>query len=280
MVRKKALMVTHSYYPRDPRVRREAEALVAEGYEVDVICLRDEGERWRDKVNGVGIHRLPVRRHRRSGAIVYALEYAAFFVMACACVALLFAARGYRLYQTHTIPDFLVFSTILPRILGAPVVLDMHEVMPEFFAAKFGLGARHPLVMALEFLERISTRFASAVLTVSDPIRDILQRRGTPARKVTVVMNSADDRIFGGTRAETRKAQGDTGALRLAYHGMLSELYDLEPVIRAIAGLRAKGVGGVEFHILGGGAMRERYLSLARELGLAAEVVFHDEVAV
>ena len=35
-------MVVHAYYDEDPRVRREAEALVAAGHQVDVFALRRE----------------------------------------------------------------------------------------------------------------------------------------------------------------------------------------------------------------------------------------------
>ena len=40
----KVAMIVFSYYPADPRVRREADALVEAGMLVDVICLRDEFE--------------------------------------------------------------------------------------------------------------------------------------------------------------------------------------------------------------------------------------------
>ena len=37
-------MLTHSYYEEDPRVRREAEALVGAGRPVDVFALRREDD--------------------------------------------------------------------------------------------------------------------------------------------------------------------------------------------------------------------------------------------
>jgi hypothetical protein len=41
-------LVVQSYYTRDPRVRREAEALAQAGYEVDVIGLKGQGSKWRE----------------------------------------------------------------------------------------------------------------------------------------------------------------------------------------------------------------------------------------
>jgi len=65
-------MLAHTYYLRDPRVRREAEALAADGFDVHVICLseprtaRAMHEPRHAIVNGVQIHRLPLSRRRCS----------------------------------------------------------------------------------------------------------------------------------------------------------------------------------------------------------------------
>src|SRR5207253_8785075 len=73
-------MLAHTCYLRDARVRREAEALAEKGIEVHAICLAEEGntpgEREPDHaiVNGVEIHRLPIRR-RRGSVLRYLCEY-------------------------------------------------------------------------------------------------------------------------------------------------------------------------------------------------------------
>ena len=46
-------------------------------------------------------------------------------------------------------PDALVFAAAVPRLLGARVVLDLHECMPEFFSVKFGVPMEHPVVRLL-----------------------------------------------------------------------------------------------------------------------------------
>ena len=58
------------YYPEDPRVRREAEALASAGHEVDVICLRRITESARETVNGVTIYRLPLDHQRGSSGSI------------------------------------------------------------------------------------------------------------------------------------------------------------------------------------------------------------------
>ena len=45
----------------------------------------------------------------------------------------------YDLIHVHSVPDFLVFTAWLPKLTGTPVILDIHDILPEFYASKFGL---------------------------------------------------------------------------------------------------------------------------------------------
>jgi len=68
-------MLTHSYYEEDPRVRREAEALVAAGRAVDVYGLRRPGDDAEGLIDGVRLHRIDVQRHQGAGVGTYVREY-------------------------------------------------------------------------------------------------------------------------------------------------------------------------------------------------------------
>src|SRR5688572_12619636 len=72
--RGRVAMLAHTYYLRDPRVRRAAEALASAGVDVHAICLAERGQPRRATVNGVQVHRLPVSR-RRGGPLRYFYEY-------------------------------------------------------------------------------------------------------------------------------------------------------------------------------------------------------------
>ena len=72
-------MVVHKYYPVDIRVEREAQAIIMQGTQVDVICLRRANEPSTAKFEGVNIYRMPVRRFNRHGFLFQFLEYFTFF---------------------------------------------------------------------------------------------------------------------------------------------------------------------------------------------------------
>ena len=277
-------MVTHSYYEEDARVRREAEALVAAGRAVDVIALRRPGLPAQDTVAGVAVHRLPVERHQGSGIARYFLEYAAFFWRSAFTAARLHRRRRYGLAQVHTLPDPLVFAVAPLRGTGVPLVLDLHEAMPDFFRSRFP-GASHPAVYrALTMAERVSVTFADRALTVNDALAERLARLGVPLSKVTVILNSPSGALFDPEREPARPFMAD-GTLRLVYAGALTPLYQLETVIESMALLRdgrpemPPASWPVSLDVYGRGDALDSLRAAAGVLGLADRVTFHGRIA-
>lgn len=71
------MLVQNETVPPDMRVWAEAQALIARGYEVSVICPRGElYTRRREDIDGVRIYRYPRGPEGRS-SLGYLLEYAA-----------------------------------------------------------------------------------------------------------------------------------------------------------------------------------------------------------
>lgn len=270
---KRCCMVVHAYYPvGEVRVQREAEALLNEGYDVDVVCLRIPGELAVDSYHGVNVYRLPVRRHKKSGALIQLLEYLMFFVLAFFKLTVLHLWRRYDLVHVHTPPDCLVFVALVPRLTGCPIILDIHDLMPEFFASRFGVSRNSLPVKLVYWEERLACRFADHVITVTEHWRQSLIRRGVPACECSVLMNLADPRIFK-RPAQTQPKVGDNHRFRLIYHGGIPQRYGLDLVLRAIARVRG-AIPGIHFTVIGRGEYLDQLLDLTTELGLEECVSF------
>ncbi len=187
----KSCMVVYSYYPLDPRVRKQARALIEKGNSVDVICLRDEGEAAQEVVDGATICRVSFTA-KKGGYLTYAYQYITFVLMSFALLSKLFLKNRYDVIHVHSLPDFQVFVAIIPKLCGKKVLLDLHEAMPEIFAARFGVGETSFRFRLAVFLEKISSLFADSVFTVNDTIKERLIARGVGPEKITVIMNSPD----------------------------------------------------------------------------------------
>jgi glycosyltransferase involved in cell wall biosynthesis len=171
--------------------------------------------------------------------------------------------------HVHTLPDFLIAAALPARRQGARLLLDLHEIFPEFTRSKYPgpLGAIGAVVA--RGLERWSRHQADAVLTVNDPIAALLAGRpARPGESITVVHNSPDPGEFG-PRVEP---VGDAGPpLRLVYHGTLTPMYGVDIAVAAVAGARKAGLD-VRLDIFGDGPAASALASQVRAADLGDTV--------
>jgi glycosyltransferase involved in cell wall biosynthesis len=199
------------------------------------------------------------------------IDYVIFFLMIF--VHLLLHPLRYQVIHINNMPDFLVFATCLPRLLGIPVIHDVHDLMPEIYAEKFSSGEKHWVVRALKMQERWAGKFASAVITVEDRLKDILSERGIPRKKIHVLMNLPDDRIF--ARRDMLPPKPENGPFVMVYHGTLARRLGLDIAIEAV--FKAKNtIPRMELRIIGAGEERPRLIALRDRLGLQDVVKFSE----
>ena len=160
---KRICMVRNSVYPMVPNYRH-AEFLVANGYEVDFISLKNKGDKNKVTVNGVKLYRLPLEHHR-SGILRYVFEYSLFFLLASFKLAWLHLKRRYQVVEVSGIPDFMVFTTIFPKLLGAKVIYNLLDHTPASFVDNFSVDPKNLIVRLLHIVEKVSTHWADHVIT-------------------------------------------------------------------------------------------------------------------
>jgi glycosyltransferase involved in cell wall biosynthesis len=235
---KKIAMVVFSSYPLDVRVRREAEALVRAGMSVDVLCRTSRGELHKENVNSVTAYRLTLKR-RRAGKMSYIFEYGVFFIWAFFKLTLLNAKNNYDIVHIHNMPDFLVFTALIPRIFGTKIVLDLHDPMPELFASMVNVDENNIISKILRFNEKISIKFANLVLTPNLAFKELFILRGCPESKIHIIMNSPDENIFK-TNYKVERDKKYKDKFLLMYHGAVVERHGLDLAMKAISSLRDK----------------------------------------
>jgi glycosyltransferase involved in cell wall biosynthesis len=272
-------MVLHGNYPADPRVARETRAAKRAGFEVDVVAMREPGRPAREEVDGVTVHRLRVSRSRGAGRLRFFGEYVAFTGLAAVHLAWLALRRRPGIVQVHNPPDFLVAAALLPKALGARVVLDIHDLSSDMFAMRFGDSrAAHVAQRLLARLERLACRTADVVVTVHEPYREELGRRGIDSDRVLVVLNSLDE-----TRLPEDVSRPARDPFRIAYHGTVTPHYGLAVVLDAFA-LLPEHLSSARLQIVGGGDAVPELTARAEALGVSARVELtgvelpHDEV--
>jgi glycosyltransferase involved in cell wall biosynthesis len=273
-------MITHSYYEEDPRVRREAESLVARGRPVDVFALRRPGDPPAGNLDGVALNRLDVQRHQGAGLGTYMAEYLAFMARSTAALLRAHRHRCYAVVEVHTLPDFLVFAGLPLRLAGVPLVLDLHEAMPEFFRMRFPRASNPFAHRMLLLQERLSIGSASAVITVNQALADRLLAIGVAPGKVTVLLNTPSLARFD-PAAYPRRAFAQDGVVRLVYAGAVTPTYEIDIAIESIALLGARRPDlRVTLDIYGRGDSETSLRTLVATRDIADRVTFHGRIPI
>ena len=267
----KICMVVYEYYTIDNRVRREANALIEAGHFVEVISLSEVGRENRETINGVNMVRTPMKKFR-GGGLSYIFGYVAFLFWAFLFVTALHFRRGYNIIHVHNMTDFLLFSAMIPKLMGVPVILDVHDPMRELFITIF--KKKTGLVMNLIALQEwLSYKFADQLITVHEGRCELLMERGGRQNAIEVIHNFPDPKLFSGVNWLPMNADKFT----IIYAGTVSERHGLEIVISALKILENE-MPDLVFRFVGDGPDRKRLDDIAFGKGIAKRVIFDGQV--
>jgi glycosyltransferase involved in cell wall biosynthesis len=268
--RRNVLMIAYTNYKTDPRCLRAAEAAVSAGFHVDFIALRREGEPPVEDVHGVRLYHLAQARYRGKALLAYVLNYLLFFIRCFFKAAALHWKNRYSVVHVNNMPDFFVFCAFVPKVMGAKVILDIHDPMPNTFASKYKKGESSLIYKLLLWQERLSARYADRVITVHDPVRDhVLAGHGLNCGAIGVVANFPDDELF-----QAQKNYEINGRLKMVFHGTILERYGLRTVVEAIAALPNRD--RLSLKIIGEGDFSEDLKKLIEFHQLAGTVDFEN----
>ena len=268
-MRKYICLIVQNYYQHDVKVNRYVNVLLNNGYYVDVIALSERGMPFIEKQDKFSIFRIGLPK-KRGSLIRYFMEYLVFFLESTFLVSILYFKKRYDIIHVNTLPDFLVFSTLFVKLLGAKIILDMHEIAPEFFQVKFNKSENNISIRFLKIIEKLSLSFCDHSLTVTEAIKNIFIKRAISKNKIDVIMNVPDKIV----EKETTKLDY-SDRFNLVYHGTLTELYSLEQIITALSKL-IKRIPHVKLYVYGEGPSKQKLEELSASLDLEEYVSFKD----
>lgn len=274
------LIIAYTNYARDGRVKRQAEALAGRGDQVDAICLAD-GEVA--DTHGVCVTGLLLPRYRGASRVSYLRSYLNFFSQAAALAVRRSLHARYDVVIVCTMPDAAILSALPCRLFGSKLVLDVHDTMPELYLDKF--GGRHGRIGArmLMLQERLSARLADRVLAVHDLHAERLHQSGVPQRKLVVIANSPDPRIFpvADMDCQSRRVRSEpgVGTFSIICHGTISRRLGLDTTLAALALVHHR-FPLIRLRVIGAGDYLNELKSLSRKLRVESAVSFENPVPI
>ncbi|MGY1745248.1 glycosyltransferase family 4 protein [Blastococcus sp. SYSU D00695] len=248
----------------DIRVRKEVDDLLAAGYRVSVICQSGWKNDELRTLPGLTLWEYPAPVEPR-GLVGYVREYAVSLAWAAVLSARVRRRGTVDVLQLIQPPDTYPLLAWAHKRLGAAVLVDQHDLMPELFDLRGDRGGR-PVRALLGRLERWTQRVADETVCTNEYQRArLLAAGGTPDR-VTVVRN-------GPVLDRVRVAEPDE-ALRAGHRqlccwiGKMGRQDRVDLAVRAVHHAVELGAGDVQFVFLGDGECLDEARELAAQLGL------------
>jgi glycosyltransferase involved in cell wall biosynthesis len=260
-------MLAYAHYINDARIKNYVRTLEDQGHSVDVIALRCDGEAAVDKRPSGTTFRI-MDKYQGDSSLMYVWSYLMFFLKSSFLLTRRSFGRRYDVVHVHNMPNALVFTAIVPKILGARLMLDVHDLMPVNYMAKFGATETSLPVRVLKIEQRLSAAFADHVFCADHNQKDYLAEHcKVPQEKITVLMNLPNVELFKPVLAE-KKAQ----TFRIVYHGTIAHRLGIDLILRAMA--KATERVPAELWVYGSGDYLPEALALSSQLGLDGKVHF------
>lgn len=265
--------ISFSEFPSDGRVKRYVNALIKEGYFVCVICKSDPYHMKTESGVNLFIRRLNVQK-KRGNYISRTFEYVFFFKKAAFFALIYFFKYKVRLYHTHTLPDFVSMTALVPRLLGAKVILDLHEFTPEILMLRRNIPETNWLTRLSYFIEKLSIKCADELITIHEGVVKLIGGRNK--RKMTEIINGVEEGEFGDF------AKVKTQNFNLVYNGTINDTINLEEAVYALAyllgGMPAEEFDKIKLNIYGSGPALEFVMGEVKKNNLEETVIYHGKV--
>ena len=212
---------------------QQVEALQQFNVHTEVICLRIANQPKVEKSECLTIFRVG-RSYSKASFLQYLTGTLRFGFLALSRVILQSFQHCPDVLVVHTLPEALVFTAILPKLMGKSVILDARDLSLELLHSRWSHSPllRRILQPLFRTMERFSARFSDRIITASTGFQGRLIERSVSRAKIVTIVNSADDRIF--KYNSDRCFHPITAGVKLIYHGTVAERFGVVVAVKAI----------------------------------------------
>lgn len=267
------IIVENLPLPFDRRVWQEATALKDDGWQVAIICPKnDKFPESYVEINGIHIYRHPLPLEA-SGKLGFLLEYGTALFYEFVLLTKIYFKHGFHVVQACNPPD-LIFIAVAPFkvLLRKKFVFDHHDICPELFAVKFNKkGFLHKMLLKFE---KMTYSSADKVITANETFRNLaIARTGKAPGDITSVYSVPDSKNIARVTPDASLHQGKR--LLIGYIGIIGNQDGVDHLVRAIAHLKQElQVNDMRAVIIGDGPELAEIKDLAVQLGVADDITF------
>lgn len=264
-------MLAYAQYYDDARIKGYVNILLEKKFNVDVICLEDNySKKYLLKNNNLNVYFVQ-KKYQGHSKVLYLINYFLFYFKATVLVTVKYLKKRYKFIHVNNQPDFLVFCALFPKIFGAKIILDMHDIMIAALTAKFNTTEKSFLFKLTKLQTKLSVGFCDYLFCSDHSQKEFLELNGIKKKNFYVFLNLPDKNKF-----YERNTLPSNSHLKFVYHGTASFRLGLDLAIEAIE--RASKEVNVTFTIIGAiGEQKEELLKLCKKKRILNNLVIFKE---
>jgi len=267
-VKNNLAVIAYTTFSTDSRVLKEAQAALDAGYNVDIYTLKESS---RKNFNQFNFYDSSFEQYKGRGKIKYMFSYLRFFFFVLIELTKNNFKKKYKIIHIHNMPNFLVFSSLIPKLFGTKIILDIHDLMPEIYSVKFNLDLSHFIIKLLFLEERLSANFADEIISTNRFHTKRFKKNKIKNKRITEIINVASSSTFN----PINNKSFNSDKLNIIYPSTLSHRLGIEVLIEAIAILKKKGIP-VYLKIFGDGEDRNNIAKYIKENNLEDNIFISD----
>ncbi len=143
-------------------------------------------------------------------------------------------------------------------------VMEVRDLWPQTIIDMGELSARHPIIKALQMLERFLYRRAERIITLLPLAHEYISGCGIPREKIVWIPNGVDLSKF----ALATNTYDSDEAFTVMYLGAHGQANALDVLLHAAKIVQDQSYQEIKFALIGDGPEKPRLMALAKELGL------------
>lgn len=268
------MVLSDNTFPPDIRVKKETKALIEAGHEIFLIARRGSNQTKREIVNGVHVYRINSPHHNIPLIGSFFYRYCMFFHIITTFIS---KKRNLDVLHVHDLP-FALATCLAGKIIGKPVVFDMHEDYVEmlFWGTKEKKGLKKIKgslkSKILEIEEKMCLSLSTKIIVVVEEEIKRLVEMGVPLEKIEVISNTADlDDLSNINVSGSHVEFGNKFVI--SYIGGFSKHRGLDTLVKAMPLILNK-MSNAHLLLVGEGPIEGHLLKLCKGLNIEENVTF------
>lgn len=263
---RKICMVAYAEYFNDARIKGYVNSLLKGGFSVDIFCLFDN---YSGSVNTKNLFiKFLGNKYQGKSKKLYLFSYLLFLVKSFFFLSIYSIKNRYPVIHVHNQPDFLVFSAIIPKLMGSKLILDLHDIMMAGVFTKFNSSQKSKLFKLMKFQTKVSVAFCDVLFCADHSQQEFLLSNGIGKKNFFVFLNLPNEEFF--KRKSGNKSSDQV--IKIINHGTISYRLGLDILVRAVENA-SKSVN-VTLTLIGGGEQKAELIDYCKKQNILDKIIF------